>query len=60
MMLETPFPKDVEAEIFTAYNRLGERIGKKSFEVAVRSSATAEDLRMHRSPVSRHDTECSG
>jgi pyruvate, water dikinase len=44
MMLETPFPKDVETEIFTAYKRLGDRIGKKSFEVAVRSSATAEDL----------------
>ncbi|MGI8495041.1 MAG: phosphoenolpyruvate synthase, partial [Pyrinomonadaceae bacterium] len=30
--------------IFHAYERLGERIGKKTFEVAVRSSATAEDL----------------
>src|SRR5829696_5412329 len=44
MMLETPFPKGVEAAIFDAYNRLGTRIGKKSFEVAVLSSATAEDL----------------
>ncbi|MEO6334468.1 MAG: phosphoenolpyruvate synthase, partial [Pyrinomonadaceae bacterium] len=44
MMLETPFPKEVESAIFEAYVRLGERIGKKSFEVAVRSSATAEDL----------------
>ena len=44
MMLGTPFPKDVESEIFDAYRRLGERIGKKSYEVAVRSSATAEDL----------------
>ena len=44
MMLETPFPKDVEAQIHDAYERLGERIGKKAFEVAVRSSATAEDL----------------
>ena len=44
MMLDTPFPKDVEAEIFDAYTRLGDRIGKKTFEVAVRSSATAEDL----------------
>src|SRR5215204_1483351 len=33
MMLETPFPKDVEAAIFDAYERLGERIGKKTFEV---------------------------
>ena len=44
MMLETPFPKDVESAIFEAYRRLGDRIGKKTFEVAVRSSATAEDL----------------
>ena len=44
MMLETPFPKDVEAAIFDSYRRLGDRIGKKTFEVAVRSSATAEDL----------------
>ncbi len=44
LMLETPFPGDVESAIFDAYRRLGERIGKKSFEVAVRSSATAEDL----------------
>ena len=44
LMLETAFPKSVEAAIFDAHQRLGGRIGKKSFEVAVRSSATAEDL----------------
>src|SRR5688572_12636220 len=44
MMLETPFPTEVEAEIHDAFKRLGDRIGKKTFEVAVRSSATAEDL----------------
>ena len=44
MMLDTPFPKGVEASIFDAYRRLGERIGKRNCEVAVRSSATAEDL----------------
>ena len=44
LMLETEFPKEVETAIFAAYNDLGERIGKRSFEVAVRSSATAEDL----------------
>lgn len=44
LMMETPFPPDVEAAIHKAYASLGERIGKKSFEVAVRSSATAEDL----------------
>lgn len=44
LMLETPFPKDVETAIFSAHAALGMRIGKKAFEVAVRSSATAEDL----------------
>ncbi|MGI8811739.1 MAG: phosphoenolpyruvate synthase [Pyrinomonadaceae bacterium] len=44
MMLDTPFPKEVEAQILESHTRLGERIGKKIFEVAVRSSATAEDL----------------
>jgi len=44
LMTETPFPQDVEAAIHTAYASLGNRIGKKNFEVAVRSSATAEDL----------------
>ncbi len=44
LMLETPFPPEVETAIFDAHARLGERIGKKAFEVAVRSSATAEDL----------------
>ncbi len=44
LMLETPFPKEVETAIFEAYKSLGTRIGKPVFEVAVRSSATAEDL----------------
>ncbi|MEP7211944.1 MAG: phosphoenolpyruvate synthase [Acidobacteriota bacterium] len=44
MMLDTPFPKEVETAIFESFKRLGDRIGKKIFEVAVRSSATAEDL----------------
>ncbi len=44
MMLDTPFPKDVETAILESHKRLGDRIGKKNFEVAVRSSATAEDL----------------
>jgi pyruvate,water dikinase len=29
MMLETPFPKDVEAAIIESYKRLGQRIGKR-------------------------------
>ncbi|MEZ5426374.1 MAG: phosphoenolpyruvate synthase [Pyrinomonadaceae bacterium] len=44
LMLETPFPPEVEKAILRAYEDLGERIGKKNFAVAVRSSATAEDL----------------
>jgi pyruvate,water dikinase len=44
MIMETPFPEDVQKAIIDAYHRLGERIGKRNFEVAVRSSATAEDL----------------
>jgi pyruvate, water dikinase len=44
LMLDTPFPPEVEDAILESWGRLGERIGKKSFEVAVRSSATAEDL----------------
>lgn len=44
LILNTPFPKDIEDAILEGYVRLGERIGKKAFEVAVRSSATAEDL----------------
>lgn len=44
LMMEAPFPPELESDILNAYKELGTRIGKKSFEVAVRSSATAEDL----------------
>ncbi|HZH33560.1 MAG TPA: phosphoenolpyruvate synthase [Pyrinomonadaceae bacterium] len=44
LIMETPFPPELEKAILDACCRLGDRIGKKSFEVAVRSSATAEDL----------------
>lgn len=44
MMLETPFPDELETAILDAYRRLCDRFGKKMCEVAVRSSATAEDL----------------
>ncbi|MBA3769294.1 MAG: phosphoenolpyruvate synthase, partial [Blastocatellia bacterium] len=44
LMIETPFPAELETAIADAYERLGTRIGKRNFEVAVRSSATAEDL----------------
>ncbi len=44
LMLETPFPEDVEKAILQGYKDLAKRIGKINFAVAVRSSATAEDL----------------
>jgi pyruvate,water dikinase len=44
LVLETPFPTEIQEAIIDGYERLGQRIGKKNFEVAVRSSATAEDL----------------
>lgn len=37
-------PRDMEKEILKAYNELCELSGKKNISVAVRSSATAEDL----------------
>lgn len=46
LVLNTPFPQDLQAAIATSYSRLCERYGQKSedTDVAVRSSATAEDL----------------
>ncbi len=44
MMLEAPFSPELEAAICESYHRLCDRFGKKACEVAVRSSATAEDL----------------
>jgi pyruvate,water dikinase len=38
------WPADVEADIRAAYRELGERLGQATPSVAVRSSATAEDL----------------
>lgn len=43
LMLDTPLPTSVHDAIITAYRRLSDRLGR-SCEVAVRSSATAEDL----------------
>lgn len=40
----TPMPRDIEAAIRNAYNELNRRLALKSTFVAVRSSATAEDL----------------
>lgn len=41
---ESPIPVDMEAEIRTAYRDLSDRVGLNDPRVAVRSSATAEDL----------------
>ena len=42
-VLETPIPEDLRAAIVGAYDRLCVRVGREP-ELAVRSSATAEDL----------------
>lgn len=42
-VLETPIPDDLRAAIVAAYDRLSARAGRQP-ELAVRSSATAEDL----------------
>jgi pyruvate, water dikinase len=41
---KTPMPKDIETTIRAAYKQLNERLQLKDTFVAVRSSATAEDL----------------
>ncbi|SNS98724.1 phosphoenolpyruvate synthase [Antarctobacter heliothermus] len=38
------FPPEIEADILAAYRALGRRVGRADPSVAVRSSATAEDL----------------
>ncbi|AFY71483.1 phosphoenolpyruvate synthase [Thalassoporum mexicanum PCC 7367] len=43
LLLETPFPAALETEIIAAYHQLCDRYGANT-DVAVRSSATAEDL----------------
>ncbi|HEY9852970.1 MAG TPA: phosphoenolpyruvate synthase [Leptolyngbyaceae cyanobacterium] len=43
LLLHTPFPTELRAAITTAYQRMCDRYGADT-EVAVRSSATAEDL----------------
>ncbi|HIQ03886.1 MAG TPA: phosphoenolpyruvate synthase [Desulfurococcales archaeon] len=44
LIMETPMPKDIEESIREAYRELCRRIGIENVRVAVRSSATAEDL----------------
>jgi pyruvate,water dikinase len=43
LLLETPFPAELQAAIVKAYKELCDRYGENT-DVAVRSSATAEDL----------------
>lgn len=44
MILDTPFTPEFERAVHTAYEQLSQAIGHDDFSVAVRSSATAEDL----------------
>ncbi|MCC7559749.1 MAG: phosphoenolpyruvate synthase [Methanobacterium sp.] len=44
IITETPIPDEISSLIIEAYNALCHRIGKENAFVAVRSSATAEDL----------------
>jgi pyruvate,water dikinase len=44
MVLQGDWPKDIEADILKSYRELSRRAGTKDLPVAVRSSATAEDL----------------
>lgn len=44
MIVNAPFTSDFENAVRTAYEQLSQSIGHDNFSVAVRSSATAEDL----------------
>lgn len=44
LVLDTPFSAEFEDAVRKAYEALAQRIGHSDFSVAVRSSATAEDL----------------
>lgn len=44
MILKGEFPLDLKKEIIKHYHDLGKKYGEKNLRVAVRSSATAEDL----------------
>jgi len=45
LILQADFPEDLEQEIIDAYRKLSIQYGQKYTDVAVRSSATAEDLK---------------
>lgn len=44
LILKAEFPEDLKKEIIKAYKKLSKEYGGKNVDVAVRSSATAEDL----------------
>ncbi len=44
LILNGRFPPDIQREILDSYHKLSEKYGEKNTHVAVRSSATAEDL----------------
>ena len=44
LFLKTPFPKDLEEMVIESYRKISADSGEKNTDVAVRSSATAEDL----------------
>lgn len=44
LIMDATFPSDLRSEIEQAYAELGKRAGAPTLDVAVRSSATAEDL----------------
>ena len=44
IVVETPIPEDISTYIIEAYNQLSQKVGLDEADVAIRSSATAEDL----------------
>jgi len=45
IILKSELPKDLREEIIRSYNKLSRKYGQRNTDVAVRSSATAEDLK---------------
>ena len=44
MIVESPIPEDISTLVIEAYNQLSQKVDEESADVAIRSSATAEDL----------------
>ncbi len=44
IIISTPIPEDISTLIIEAYNQLCQRVDEEDVDVAIRSSATAEDL----------------